>query len=149
MPSGFFGDAASLPQLHEVARATTVVYLMYASPSWWGFTNARDRAKMGLLINMLKHCGFLPMSAPYASILANETDRRLFRAIIQGPNYALRKLLPEARRVSYHLRHRVHGFQLPTKDDRNLFLAYYIKPYILTLFWPLGGKVFALYCKTM
>ena len=38
------------------------------------------------------------------------------------PNHVLRKLLPEARRVSYmyHLRPRVHGFQLPTKDDRNV-----------------------------
>ena len=36
----------------------------------------------------------------------------------QDPNHVLRKL-PEARLVSYHLRPRVHGFQLPTKDDRH------------------------------
>jgi len=27
------------PQLQEVARATNVASLMYASPSWWGFTH--------------------------------------------------------------------------------------------------------------
>ena len=30
------------PQLDEVARATTIASLMYASPSWWGFSSAKD-----------------------------------------------------------------------------------------------------------
>src|SRR6218665_2627835 len=58
-------------QLQEVARATTVASLMYASPSWWGFTSAGDRERMERLINKVKRCGFLPMSAPSASTLAN------------------------------------------------------------------------------
>jgi len=74
------------PQLHEVAKATTVVSLMYASPSWWGFTSARDRDRMELLINKLKCNGFLPMSAPSASTLANEANQKLFRAVTQDPN---------------------------------------------------------------
>jgi len=106
------------PQLYEVAKATTVASL-YASPSWWGFTSTCDRDRMELLINKLKRSGFLPMSALSVSTLANEADRRLFRAVTEDPNHVLRKLLPEARRVSYHLCPRVHGFQLPTKDDRN------------------------------
>ena len=59
------------------------------------------------------------LSAPSASTFANEADRSLFRAVTQDPNHVLRKLLPEARQVSYILRPRVHRFQLPTKDDRN------------------------------
>src|SRR6218665_1297261 len=68
------------PQLHEVhvVKATKVAPLMYASPSWWDFTSALDRARMQFLINKLKHSGFLPRSAPSASTLANEADRRLF-----------------------------------------------------------------------
>src|SRR6218665_3208344 len=104
------------PQLQEVARATTVASLMYASPSWWGFTSAGDQERMERLINKLKRCGFLPMSA---SNLANEADQRLFRSVIHNPNRVLHKLLPDVRRVSYNLRPRVDGFELPIKDDRN------------------------------
>ena len=67
--------------------------------------------------------------------------------ITQDFNHVLHKLLPEARRVSYHLRHRVHGFQLPTKDDRNFIHRLIYKDTILNLFWPLVGNVFLLYCK--
>jgi len=49
----------------------------------------------------------------------SQADLRLFRAATQDPNHVLRKLLPEAMRVIYNLRPRVHGFQLPAKDDRN------------------------------
>ena len=91
-------------QLHEVARATTVASLMYASPSWWGFASARDRERLELIINKLKRCGFLPMSAPSASTLASEADQRLFKAVIQNPNHVLCKLLPEVRQTNYDLR---------------------------------------------
>src|SRR6218665_2048765 len=62
------------PQLHEVARATTIASLMYASPSWWGFSSAKDRSRMERLINKLKRSGFLPESAPSAVALAGEDD---------------------------------------------------------------------------
>ena len=50
---------------------------------------------------------------------AAQADLRLFRSVTQDPNHVLCKLLPEAKRVSYNLRPRVHGVQLPNKDDRN------------------------------
>src|SRR6218665_4127108 len=40
--------------LHRVAKTTTVASLMYASPAWWGFSSARDRARIEQLINKLK-----------------------------------------------------------------------------------------------
>jgi len=73
-------------QLQEVARATTVASLMYASPSWWGFTSAHDQEWIEQLITKLKWWGFLPMSAP---TLANEadqcSDQQLFRTRTSGP----------------------------------------------------------------
>ena len=39
------------------------------------------------------------------------------------PNHVLSKLLPEARRVSYHLRPIARGFQLPLRTIETLFLA--------------------------
>src|SRR6218665_3153252 len=84
---------------------------------------------MERLINRLRRCGFLPMSAPSASTLANEADQRLFRSVIHNPNHVLHKLLPDVRRVSYNLCPRVHGFELPIKDVIN-FISYCIKTYI-------------------
>src|SRR6218665_586325 len=82
-------------QLHEGARATTIASLMYASPSWWGFSSAKDRSRMERLINKLKRSGFLPESAPSAAALAGEAEQRLFRAVISDPTHVLQKHLPE------------------------------------------------------
>src|SRR6218665_1315503 len=121
MLSGFSpAMACQLPNCKRLLyRATTISSLMYASPSWWGFTPAGDRERMERLINKLRRCEFLPMSAPSASNLANEADQRIFRSVIHSPNHVLHKLLPDVRRVSYNLRPRVHGFELPIEDDRN------------------------------
>jgi len=107
------------PKFHEAARATTIASLLYASPSWWGFSSAQDRSCMERLINKLKRSGFLPESAPSAAALAGEADQRLFRAVISDPTHVLRKHLPEVRQLSYNLRPRHHGFILPAKDDHN------------------------------
>src|SRR6218665_1020338 len=72
------------PQLHEVARSTTIASLMYAS-LWWGFSSEKDRSRMERLINKLKRSGFLPESATSAAALAGEADERLFRAVISDP----------------------------------------------------------------
>src|SRR6218665_367725 len=37
-------------ELHMVSRATTVSSLMYASPAWWGFTDASERSRLNRLI---------------------------------------------------------------------------------------------------
>src|SRR6218665_3253087 len=34
------------PMLHQVARATTVALLLYASPAWWGLATAEDKSRM-------------------------------------------------------------------------------------------------------
>src|SRR6218665_2825284 len=38
-------------ELHMVTRATTVSSLMYASPAWWGFTDASERTRLNWLIS--------------------------------------------------------------------------------------------------
>ena len=64
------------------------------------------------LINKLRRCEFLPMSAPSASTLANKAVQRLFRSVIHNTNHVLHKLLPEVKRVSYNLRPLAHGFEV-------------------------------------
>ena len=105
--------------IQEVARMTTIASLMYASPAWWGYTNAGDRARIEQLLQRMKRSGFLPPTAPGAEQLAAAADESLFRAIIQNQGHVLRRFLPEPRRNSYNLRPRAHGFTLPHKDDRN------------------------------
>src|SRR6218665_2856546 len=98
-------SAAMACQLHNCKRLLGL-QLMYASPSWWGFTSAGDREHMErlIIINKPKRCGFLPMSTPSASTLANKADQRLFRSVTHNPYHVLHTLLPDVRRVSNNLR---------------------------------------------
>src|SRR6218665_1900073 len=57
-------------QLHLVARSTTVASLLYASPAWWGFTSAEERARMERLIARLVRGGYLPQDFPTFEELA-------------------------------------------------------------------------------
>src|SRR6218665_3950563 len=45
-------------ELHKVTRATTVSSLMYASPAWWGFTDASERSRLNRLIAGLMRLRF-------------------------------------------------------------------------------------------
>src|SRR6218665_3865852 len=78
---------------------TTVSSLMYASPAWWGFTLAHDRARVEQLLRRMKCCGFLPLSAPTAEQLAASADAQLFKAIILNPYHVLNSRLPQKRRA--------------------------------------------------
>ena len=108
-------------QLHQVAKATTLASLMYAAPSWWGYTSAKDRARVDRLVCTcrLKRRGFLSAETPDVATLVSEAGNRLFQAIIADPNHVLRKHFPDIKRSNYNLRPLAHEFTLPLKDDRN------------------------------
>src|SRR6218665_670406 len=107
--------------LHEVTEMTAIASLMYASPAWWGYFSANDRARIDQLhvLSKLKRFGFLPEAAPDAESLAREADDRIFKSILLDPNHVLRKHFPETRPTNYNLRPRAHEFKLLLKDDRN------------------------------
>ena len=48
------------PQLFDVARATLVAQLTYASPAWTGFINCEDEARLQGVLKKLQRSGFLP-----------------------------------------------------------------------------------------
>src|SRR6218665_481220 len=52
------------PLLQQVARATTVASLLYASPAWWGLANAEDKSRMERLLGRLRQGGYLPADFP-------------------------------------------------------------------------------------
>src|SRR6218665_2466422 len=82
--------ASARGELHMVTRATTVSSLMYASPAWWGFTEASERARLNRLIAGLMQAGFLPTDFPTFEELARQADAGLFRVICSNPDHVLR-----------------------------------------------------------
>jgi hypothetical protein len=105
--------------LHEVCRASTVARLMYASPAWWGFSNASERGRLESFISKTKRFGYLPPAAPTADELSRRADDTLFRAITSDCHHVLHALLPVIRSHGHNLRPRTHNYALPPKDDRN------------------------------
>src|SRR6218665_2712407 len=49
--------------LQEVARATTMARLLYASPAWWGFAQKEDRNRLESLVKRMRRMGYLPSIA--------------------------------------------------------------------------------------
>ena len=96
--------------------------MLYASPAWWGYTSANDRARIDRLINRLRRGGYLPTDHPCFEELANKADQRLFKAISTNKNHVLAKYLPEIKTTGHNLRSRAHGdvLGLPMKDDLNV-----------------------------
>src|SRR6218665_1688010 len=108
-----------LQQPNVVASATTMVSLLYASPAWWGYTSANDRARIDRLINRLRRGSYLPMDHPCFEELASRADERLFKAISTNKNHVLAKYLPEIKTTGHNLQPRAHGYVRPAKDDLN------------------------------
>ena len=105
--------------LHEVARATTISRLLYASPAWWGYTTAIDRLKLQRFLQKVKRLGYLPSHYPDLDRLIDDADFRLLKCVIWNLNHVLRSLFPPIVKRPYALRSRPHNFELPRKDDFN------------------------------
>ena len=80
------------PALHEVARATMMAWMIYASPAWWGYLTADDRERIERSNQRAILAGFLPPDAPTFSTLAERADDTLFGAFIRDRCHVLRHL---------------------------------------------------------
>src|SRR6218665_3783940 len=78
-------------QLYLVARTTTVASLLYASPAWWGFASAEERARLEGLIARMKRGGYLPQDFPTFEALARTAGHQLFKSIIANLHHVLRR----------------------------------------------------------
>src|SRR6218665_2430772 len=81
---------ASPPGSSIWLRELQVSSLMYASPAWWGFTDASERSRLNRLIAGLIRAGLLPTDFPTFEELAPQADTGLFRAICSNPDHVLR-----------------------------------------------------------
>src|SRR6218665_151300 len=98
---------------------TPIASLLYASPSWWGYTSAADRSKLERLVARLRRGGYLPAVHPSFGNLAMIADQRLYRSIIHNPYHVLRRFFLEKAPTSYNIRPRANNFVLPIKDNNN------------------------------
>jgi hypothetical protein len=105
--------------LHDVAMATTVAHLMYASPAWWGYASETDRNKLQSMLNRMKRRGFLLSTTPSVVDMSQAADSGLFRAICGESCHVLRGIFPPTQQIKYNLRPRIHNFNLPINDKCN------------------------------
>ena len=105
--------------LHEVARATTISRLLYASPAWWGYTTASDRQKLQRFLQRAKRLGYLPPEHQDLDRMMEDADVRLLQAVNRNSQHVLRGLFPPTVCRPYALRPRPHEYELPKKDDHN------------------------------
>src|SRR6218665_1391686 len=98
---------------------TTIAFLLYASPAWWGYTSPVDRSKLERLVARLRRGGYLPADHPSFENLAMKADQRLYRSIVRDPYHVLRRFFLEKAPTGHNLRLRAHNFALPIKDNKN------------------------------
>ena len=90
--------------IHDIFQATVVAKLSYASPAWWGYVSAADRARLEAFLQRSVRLGFQSASAPTLASVCAHADDRLFAKIINNSRHLLRPILPPARVEHYHLR---------------------------------------------
>ena len=82
------------PQLFDVARATLVAQLTYASPAWVGFINCDDQARLQSVLKKLQRSGFLPHNFQTFKQICEAADAQLFSSIVHNDDHVLHQLLP-------------------------------------------------------
>ena len=53
--------------LWQVCRATTMSYLTYAAPVWWGYADVSSRLHLQAVVNRLRRFGILPLNSPHTT----------------------------------------------------------------------------------
>ena len=75
------------PALHAVFQSTALAKVTYASPAWWGFTNAADRNRLEAFIRRAVRHGYCAHTTPTLSSLCDKADKTLFDSIITNSTH--------------------------------------------------------------
>ena len=107
--------------LFDVARATTVAHLLYASPAWWGFARQQDKNRLQSIISRMNRRRHLPVDNPTFDQLCHKADTGLFTADLNNPGDVLHKLCRKAdtglfTAVLNNLGHVLHKLLPPRKS---------------------------------
>ena len=80
------------PNLWEVAEATLVSRLSYASQVWWGMIRESERLQLNAVLGRAIKQGFLPPQHPSLSDICDSGDHKLFQALLHNPDHVLHQL---------------------------------------------------------
>ena len=100
-----------------IFHATAIAKLTYASPAWWGFDIAEDRARLEAFVRRSVRLGYYAASSPSLDSICAKADIRLFERISCNNGHLLHHLLPPPRDEHYELRHRSHNYALPLRSS--------------------------------
>jgi len=104
-------------QLWDVARATVISRLLYASPAWWGYADRGARQRLESVIKRMRRQGFVEGQFPTFAELCDKQDSDLFTNVMTNTSHVLHQLLPPIKNSHYSLRPRVHNRVLPQADE--------------------------------
>ena len=99
--------------LDHVFKSMILSRLLYASPAWWGFTNASDRERLEGVLRRSIRSGFCSEDTPTFAALCEKSDNDLFSQIRSNHSHVLYGLLQTKPACVYTLRERCHNFVLP------------------------------------
>ena len=105
------------PPLWNVATATLLSRLLYASPVWWGMVDAGGRHRLQSVLNRAVKQGFLPKDQASLELLCDSADMKLFASILRNPQHVLHQFLPPVKHTTHNLRSRAHNRVLPNVKD--------------------------------
>ena len=92
--------------LQAIFQATVVAKLSYASPAWWGFANAEDKARLEACLRRSAKLGYRAVSAPTLASISAEADYKMFLKVTSNEQHLLHPLLPPPCDDHYSLRNR-------------------------------------------
>ena len=92
--------------LQTVFKSTALSKLLYASPSWWGFTNANQRERLEGYLRRAIRAGFYRDESPSFSELCTVADDALFHRIVSDVHHPLHGFLPPKLSRAYNMRSR-------------------------------------------
>src|SRR6218665_1618577 len=102
---------------HQVARATTVAKLTYASPAGWRSHIGFERDRIERFLSRMKGMDYFSDDLGSAAQLTESAKDGLMRSIIAREIHVLRPLCPPVNIRKYDLRPSPHNFLLPLRDD--------------------------------
>ena len=71
--------------IHSVFKSTVLARLLYASPAWWGFTNASQRDRLAAFIRKSIRLGFCSENISSFQSMCEASDKQFFDAIKNNP----------------------------------------------------------------
>ena len=90
--------------LDHVFKSMILSRLLYASPAWWGFTNASDRDRLEGVLRRRIRSGFCSVNSPTFASLCEKSDKELFSQIRSNHSHVLYGLLQSKPACDHSLR---------------------------------------------